>query len=103
MNQLQTKYKDAEDNYGSNFLNFLRTSEYLTRLTDKRSVRCNPAQHYSNILDTFELVVNTLSIDQEIEDARLYDEDDSDKYIAIKDGHETQYTPDMLSNKAAHL
>ena len=72
-------------------------------LTDKSYVRGNLAQHSRNILYAFNLVVKTLSIGQEIEDSKLEGKETSDKHMAIKDGHKTQHTPDMLSNSAARL
>jgi len=34
---------------------------------------------------------------------KLEGKETSDKHMAIKDGHKTQHTPDMLSNNAEHL
>jgi ParB-like chromosome segregation protein Spo0J len=67
MNQVQTKYKDAEANYGTDLLNLVVAKGYLSKLIGNPSVQEYLHHHHSEILDTFQLVVNTVSMEQEVE------------------------------------
>lgn len=64
MNQVQTKYKDAEANYGTDLLNLVVAKGYLSKLISNPSVQAYLQNHHSEIIDTFQLVVNTVSMDQ---------------------------------------
>jgi len=66
MNQVQTKYKDAEANYGSDLLNLVVARGYLSKLISTPTVKDYLTQNHPDILDTFELVVNTVSMDEAV-------------------------------------
>lgn len=66
MNQVQTKYKDAEANYGSDLLNLVVARGYLSKLISTPTVKDYLTQNHPDILDTFELVVNTVSMDDAV-------------------------------------
>lgn len=67
MSQVQTKYKDAEQNYGSELLNLVVAKGYLTKLTGNAAVKSYVVQHAPEILKQFELVVNTLSMEEALQ------------------------------------
>jgi hypothetical protein len=66
MNQVQTKYKDAEANYGSDLLNLVVARGYISKLISTPTVKDYLTQNHPDILDTFELVVNTVSMDKAV-------------------------------------
>ena len=66
MSQVQTKYKDAEANYGSDLLNLVVARGYLSKLISTPTVRDYLTQNHPDILDTFELVVNTVSMHEAV-------------------------------------
>jgi hypothetical protein len=66
MSQVQTKYKDAEANYGSDLLNLVVARGYLSKLISTPTVKDYLTQNHPDILDTFELVVNTVSMDEAV-------------------------------------
>ena len=66
MSQVQTKYKDAEANYGSDLLNLVVARGYLSKLISTLPVKDYLTQNHPDILDTFELVVNTVSMDEAV-------------------------------------
>ena len=66
MNQVQTKYKDAEANYGSDLLNLVVARGYISKLISTPTVKDYLTQNHPDILDTFELVVNTVSMDDAV-------------------------------------
>lgn len=87
MSQVQTQYKDAEANYGTDLLNLVVAKGYLSKLTGNSEVRQYLSQHYEDILDSFELVVNTVSMAQALEDndhSAALDEDEND--VALQTG-----------------
>jgi hypothetical protein len=63
---VQTKYKDAEANYGSDLLNLVVARGYLSKLISTPTVKDYLTQNHPDILDTFELVVNTVSMDDAV-------------------------------------
>ncbi|HMO11401.1 MAG TPA: plasmid partitioning protein RepB C-terminal domain-containing protein, partial [Actinotalea sp.] len=63
MNQVQTKYKDAEENYGSDLLNLVVAKGYLTKLIGNPAVHSYLTRNAPEILDHFEMVVNTVSME----------------------------------------
>ena len=67
MSQVQTKYKDAEQNYGSELLNLVVAKGYLTKLTGNTAVKSYIGRHAPEILEQFELVVNTLSMEEALQ------------------------------------
>ena len=66
MSQVQRKYKDAEANYGSDLLNLVVARGYLSKLISTPTVKDYLTQNHPDILDTFELVVNTVSMDEAV-------------------------------------
>lgn len=87
MSQVQTQYKDAEANYGTDLLNLVVAKGYLSKLTGNSEVRQYLSQHYEDILDSFELVVNTVSMAQALEDndhSAALNEDEND--VAVDTG-----------------
>lgn len=69
MGQMQEKYKHAEENYGSELLNLVVAKAYLKKLMRNEAVRSYVARHASEILEQFELVLNTVSMDGAVEQA----------------------------------
>ena len=67
MSQVQTKYKDAEQNYGSELLNLVVARGYLTKLMGNTAVKSYVGKHAPEILEQFELVVNTLSMEESLQ------------------------------------
>ena len=67
MNQVQVKYKDAEENYGSELLNLVVAKGYLTRLASNAAVKSYIDRHAPEILEHFELVVNTVSMEEAVQ------------------------------------
>ena len=66
MSQAQTKYKDAEANYGSDLLNLVVARGYLSKLISTPTMKDYLTQNCPDILDTFELVVNTVSMNEAV-------------------------------------
>jgi hypothetical protein len=69
MNQVQEKYKHAEANYGSELLNLVVAKGYLTRVLENEAVRAYVARNAPEILEQFELVINTISMEEALERA----------------------------------
>lgn len=67
MSQVQTQYKDAEENYGSDLLNLVVAKLYLTKLLGNDAVKSYITRHEPEILEHFELVVNTVSIEEAVQ------------------------------------
>ena len=67
MSQVQTKYKDAEQNYGWKLLNLVVAKGYLTRLIGNAAVKSYIGCHAPEILEQFELVANTLSMEEALQ------------------------------------
>jgi RepB plasmid partitioning protein len=67
MNQVQVKYKDAEENYGSELLNLVVAKGYLTKLVSNTAVKSYIARHTPEIMEHFELVVNTISMEEALQ------------------------------------
>jgi hypothetical protein len=64
MSQVQTQYKDAEQNYGSDLLNLMVAKGYLTKLLVNDAVKSYILRHDPEILEQFELVTNTVSMEE---------------------------------------
>ena len=81
MSQVQEHYKDAELNYGSDLLNLVLARGYLTKLLSNAAVRSFIERQEPEILEHFELVVNTVSMEeavqqrQEVESTTISDTD----------------------------
>jgi ParB-like chromosome segregation protein Spo0J len=67
MNQVQEKYKDAEKSYGSELLNLVVAKGYLTKLVGNEAVRSWISRHAPEILEQFDLVINTTSMEEAME------------------------------------
>lgn len=67
MSQVQTHYKDAEQNYGSDLLNLVVAKGYLTKLLANEAVKRYLTRHEPEILSHFELVVNTVSMEEALQ------------------------------------
>lgn len=73
MSQVQGKYKHAQENYGSELLNLVVAKGYLKKLMENEAVRSYVARHASEILEQFELVLNTVSMEEAVEQAERED------------------------------
>jgi hypothetical protein len=67
MNQVQVLYRDAEENYGSDLLNLVVAKGYLTKLLGNDAVKSYITRHEPEILEQFELVVNTVSMEEAVQ------------------------------------
>jgi ParB-like chromosome segregation protein Spo0J len=67
MNQVQVLYRDAEENYGSDLLNLVVAKGYLTKLLGNEAVKSYITRHEPEILEQFELVVNTVSMEEAVQ------------------------------------
>lgn len=67
MNQVQEKYKDAEKSYGSELLNLVVAKGYLTKQVGNEAVRSCLSRHAPEILEQFDLVINTTSMEEAME------------------------------------
>jgi ParB-like chromosome segregation protein Spo0J len=67
MTQVHTQYKDAEDHYGSDLLNLVMAKGYLTKLLGNQAVKSFIGRHEPEILEHFELVVNTVSMEEDVQ------------------------------------
>ena len=77
MNTVQEKYKDAEKSYGSELLNLVVAKGYLTKMLGNVAVRSWLSRHAPEILEQFDLVINTTSMEEAMEQQAL-DEGGSD-------------------------
>ncbi|MGV0961468.1 MAG: plasmid partitioning protein RepB C-terminal domain-containing protein [Limnohabitans sp.] len=67
MSQVQESYKDAEQNYGSDLLNLMVAKGYLSRLLANDAVKSYIGRHEPEILEHLELVVNTVSMEEAVQ------------------------------------
>jgi len=67
MSQVQTQYKDAEQNYGSDLLNLVVAKGYLTKLLSNEAVKGHIQSIEPDVLEQFELVVNTVSLEEALQ------------------------------------
>ena len=67
MSQVQTQYKDAEQNYGSDLLNLVVAKGYMTKLLSNEAVKSYILRHEPDILEQFELVVSTVSMEEAVQ------------------------------------
>jgi ParB-like chromosome segregation protein Spo0J len=75
MNQVQESYKEAEENYGSELLNLVVAKGYLTKLLANEAVHSYIARHQPEILTHLELVVNTVSMEEAIQEQASRDKE----------------------------
>lgn len=64
MSNLQNQYKLVEQTYGQDVLNLVLAKGYLTKLLENPSVTRYLRQKYSELLGTFERIIQTVSLDQ---------------------------------------
>jgi len=67
MNQVQESYTQAEQNYGSDLLNLVVAKGYLTKLLANGAVKSYIGRHEPEILTHLELVVNTVSMEEAVQ------------------------------------
>jgi hypothetical protein len=67
MSQVQEKYQEAESNYGSDLLNLVVAKDYLTKLLVNEAVKSYIGRHEPEILTHLELVVNTVSMEEAVQ------------------------------------
>ena len=67
MNQVHTQYKDAESHYGSDLLNLVLAKGYLAKLLANEAVKTFVGRQEPEILEHFELVVNTVSMEEAVQ------------------------------------
>ena len=67
MSQVQEKYQEAESNYGSDLLNLVVAKGYLTKLLANEAVKSYIGRHEPEILTQLELVVNTVSMEEAVQ------------------------------------
>jgi hypothetical protein len=70
---VQEKYKHAGENYGWALQNLIVAKGYLKKLMESEAVRSYVARQASEILDQFELALNTVSIEEAMEQAERED------------------------------
>ena len=64
MSQVHTQYKDAEQHYGSDLLNLVLAKGFIAKLLTNEAVKSFISQNEPEILDHFERVVNTVSMEE---------------------------------------
>jgi ParB-like chromosome segregation protein Spo0J len=67
MSQVQESYTQAEQNYGSDLLNLVVAKGYLTKLVANGAVKSYIGRHEPEILTHLELVVNTVSMEEAVQ------------------------------------
>ncbi len=73
MSQVQEKYKRAEESYGSELLNLVVAKGYLKKVLENDAVRAYVGRNAPEILEQFELVLNTVSMEEAVEQAERGD------------------------------
>ena len=73
MSQVQEKYKRAEESYGSELLNLVVAKGYLKKVLENDAIRAYVGRNAQEILEQFELVLNTISMEEAIEQAERGD------------------------------
>ena len=71
MNQVQEKYQEAESSYGSDLLNLVVAKGYLTKLLANGAVKSYIGRHEPEILTHLELVVNTVSMEEAVQQQQV--------------------------------
>ena len=67
MSQVHTQYRDAENHYGSDLLNLVLAKGYLAKLLCNEAVKSFVGSHAPEILEHFEMVVNTVSMEEAVQ------------------------------------
>lgn len=76
MSNVQEKYKDAEKSYGSELLNLVVAKGYLAKLLENDAVRSWLGRHAADILEQFDRVINTTSMEEALEQQEHVEETD---------------------------
>lgn len=71
MSQVQEKYQEAESSYGSDLLNLVVAKGYLTKLLANGAVKSYIGRHEPEILTHLELVVNTVSMEEAVQQQQV--------------------------------
>jgi hypothetical protein len=79
MSQVQTHYKEAESHYGSDLLNLVVAKGYLTKLLANLAVQSFIQRHEPEILKHFESVVNTVSMEEAVQQRNASDQFANDR------------------------
>ncbi len=74
MSQVQTHYKEAERHYGSDLLNLVVAKGNLTKLLANLALQSFTQRHEPEILKHFELVVNTVSMEEAVQQRNASDQ-----------------------------
>jgi hypothetical protein len=69
MSQVQEKYKSAEESYGSELLNLVVAKGYLKKVLENDAVYAYVSRNAPEILEQFELVLNTVSMEEAVQQA----------------------------------
>jgi hypothetical protein len=77
MNNVQEKYKDAEKSYGSELLNLVVAKGYLKKLMENEAARHYIDLHAPEIQEQFDLVLNTISMEEAVEQTERADSGDA--------------------------
>ncbi len=67
MDPARESYTQAEENYGSDLLNLVVAKGYLTNLLANAAVKSYIGRHVPEILTHLELVVNTVSMEEAVQ------------------------------------
>ena len=78
MSQVHTQYKDAEQNYSSDLLNLVVAKGYLNKLLANASVVDYIGRHEPEILEHLQLVVNTVSMEEALQQTEQSQTDQKD-------------------------
>jgi hypothetical protein len=73
MDQVHTNYKAAENNYGSDLLNLVLAKGYLNKLLANEAVKTFVNRQEPEILVHFEMVVNTVSMEEAVQQEQVSD------------------------------
>lgn len=99
MSQVQEKYKRAEENYGSELLNLVVAKGYLKKVLENDAVRAYVGRNAPEILEQFELVLNTVSMEEAVEQAERGDGAVRDQAAGMADAEGT--SADEGANESA--
>lgn len=99
MSHVQEKYKRAEENYGSELLNLVVAKGYLKKVLENDAVRAYVARNAPEILEQFELVLNTVSMEEAVEQAERGDGAVRDQAAGMADAEGT--SADEGANESA--
>jgi hypothetical protein len=75
MDQVHTHYKAAENHYGSDLLNLVLAKGYLNKLLANEAVKSFVNRQEPEILMHFEMVVNTVSMEEAVQQHQVSEEE----------------------------